>query len=115
MAQLLDFSGRGIAGLGDYRVLDRLAFLVGDAQRLIRGRVYQLHLDLAILAILGRIRRAVAERVLIAQSFVDSAVDGWKLAVEAWKEGLSPGFFGEGAHLVVSLQKIQPLDGPHPA
>src|SRR5437867_12699243 len=96
--RLLYFARRRVARLGYDRVLDRLAFLVVDAERLVGGGIHQLDLDLAVLAVLGGVGRRIAEGVLVAQRFVNGPVDGWEFPIKAWEEGLSARLLGESAH-----------------
>src|ERR1017187_7699091 len=60
-----------VAGLGDDRVLDRLALLVFHGQLLVGGGIHQLDLDLAEGAVARFVRRRIADHVLAAERLVD--------------------------------------------
>src|SRR6266404_4551337 len=80
---LFHFARRGVSGLGDDRVLDRLTLLIHDPQRLAVGRVHQIHLDLTVLAVTSLVGGMVSQRILVAKRIRDRAIDGGELAVES--------------------------------
>src|ERR1700682_2390238 len=89
---LFHFARRGVSGLGNDLVLDRLALLIDTPQRLAIRRVHQIHLDLAVLAVARLVGGMVSQRILVAERIRDRAIDGGELAVEAREERLAAGF-----------------------
>jgi len=82
-ATLLHRSWGLVAGFGDDLIFDRLPLFVFHGQRLVGGRIHELHFNLAELPIVGLVARLVGQHVLITQCLMDRPEDRGIFALKA--------------------------------
>src|ERR1017187_1363599 len=102
---LFHFARRLVSGLGENRVLDRLALLVLDGQR-VAARVHQFHLDLAERPVVRLVARRIGDHVLSAQRLAEIAKDTRVLALKLGEKRSSPGFLRERIEFVVRSEEV---------